>query len=293
MIKKKDLETQAKLLTQYCTANGWQFETIEDLGSGMNYRKKGLKRLLELILERNIKCLVLTHKNPLLRFGNELIFVLWEAREIEVIMITLALTETDRSANLVSGASFPLTLCGKSTGQAKALTGDVAKERVDRAKKERKAIVMEKLDFQDKKRCLKDSKPKHARMLSAFSYQRTLEAIRARAHREGVEVFAVNPAYTLQIGKIKFAKRYGLSIHHAAALCITPRIAGLSELLPRHSEVPSGKGTYVAFAVPARTQQRFFWSYLRVVARKLRTALAENFRVTKCQSVGPLAPTWR
>ena len=115
--------------------------------------------------------------------------------------------------------------------------------------------------------------------------------IKARARREGVQVFEVNPAYTSQIGKIKFAKRYGLSIHHAAALCIARRILGFSELLPRHSDVPSGRGTYVAFAVPARTQQRYFWSYLGDVARKLQTALAEHFRVTKCQSVGPEAPT--
>jgi IS605 OrfB family transposase len=203
----------------------------------------------------------------------------------------LALTETDHSGNPLSTATFPLTLYGKSTGQAKALIGDVAKDLVDHAQKTRKAIVIEKLDFQNKKRCLNDNNPKHARMLSAFAYQRTLEAIRARAHREGVEVFEVNPAYTSQIGKIKFAKRYGLSIHHAAALCIARRITGFSELLPRHSEVPDGRGVYEAFAVPARTQQRFFWSYLGVVTRKLRTALAEHFRVTKCQSVGPLAPT--
>jgi len=76
--QKKDLETQAQLLTQYCAANGWQFELVQDLGSGMNYRKKGLKKLLELIIERNIKRLVLTHKDRLLRFGSELIFAMCE-----------------------------------------------------------------------------------------------------------------------------------------------------------------------------------------------------------------------
>jgi predicted site-specific integrase-resolvase len=85
--QKNDLETQAKLLTQYCTAKGWNYEVIQDLGSGMNYRKKGLKRLLELILERKISRLVITHKDRLLRFGAELMFALCEAREIEVVMI--------------------------------------------------------------------------------------------------------------------------------------------------------------------------------------------------------------
>lgn len=85
--QKKDLETQAALLTNYCASNGWTFEVIRDLGSGMNYRKKGLKRLIDLILERKIKRLVLTHKDRLLRFGSELIFALCEARGIEVLLI--------------------------------------------------------------------------------------------------------------------------------------------------------------------------------------------------------------
>jgi len=53
----------------------------------MNYSNKGLKRLLELILERKMRRLVLTHKDRLLRFGSELIFAMCEAREIEVVMI--------------------------------------------------------------------------------------------------------------------------------------------------------------------------------------------------------------
>ncbi len=85
--QKKDLDTQAEVLTQYCVANGWTFEVIKDLGSGMNYRKSGLKRLLHLILERKIRRLVLTHKDRLLRFGSELIFALCEAQQIEVVMI--------------------------------------------------------------------------------------------------------------------------------------------------------------------------------------------------------------
>lgn len=85
--QKKDLEKQKSLLSSYCTSHGWQFEIIADLGSGMNYRKKGLKKLLDAILERKIKRLVLTHKDRLLRFGAELIFALCEARKIEIVII--------------------------------------------------------------------------------------------------------------------------------------------------------------------------------------------------------------
>jgi predicted site-specific integrase-resolvase len=85
--QKQDLTRQAKLLSDYCTSKGWNFEVIQDLGSGMNYQKKGLKRLLDLILEKQIRRLVLTHKDRLLRFGAELVFALCEARKIEVVII--------------------------------------------------------------------------------------------------------------------------------------------------------------------------------------------------------------
>lgn len=85
--QKEDLKRQARLLSAYCTSHGWIHEVIQDLGSGMNYYKKGLKRLLDLILERKIRRLVLTHKDRLLRFGAELIFALCQARKIEIVII--------------------------------------------------------------------------------------------------------------------------------------------------------------------------------------------------------------
>lgn len=85
--QKADLERQKKVLEMYCASHGWKFELITDLGSGMNYYKKGLKKLLNAILEGDVGRLVLTHKDRLLRFGAELVFALCEAREVEVIII--------------------------------------------------------------------------------------------------------------------------------------------------------------------------------------------------------------
>ena len=85
--QKQDLQRQAQVLSDYCTRQGWNFEVIQDLGSGMNYHKKGLKKLLSLILEKKISRLVLTHKDRLLRFGAELVFALCEIKEIEVVII--------------------------------------------------------------------------------------------------------------------------------------------------------------------------------------------------------------
>ena len=37
--QKDDLERQKQVLELYCARQGWTFEVIADLGSGMNYRK--------------------------------------------------------------------------------------------------------------------------------------------------------------------------------------------------------------------------------------------------------------
>lgn len=85
--QKADLARQIEVLRIYCSAKEWSFDVISDLGSGMNYKKKGLKKLLELILEKKIQRIVLTHKDRLLRFGAELIFSLCEAQGIEIVII--------------------------------------------------------------------------------------------------------------------------------------------------------------------------------------------------------------
>ena len=85
--QKEDLERQHAVLEAFCNKNGWQTEIIRDLGSGMNYNKKGLLRLLELIVHGQMSRLVLTHKDRLLRFGAEILFRICELKGIEIVII--------------------------------------------------------------------------------------------------------------------------------------------------------------------------------------------------------------
>lgn len=85
--QKADLERQKEVLELFCAQNGWQFQLIEDLGSGLNYNKRGLKRLIKLIADNQVERLVLTHKDRLLRFGSELVFSLCEHFGCEVVII--------------------------------------------------------------------------------------------------------------------------------------------------------------------------------------------------------------
>jgi len=85
--QKADLSRQVEVLELFCASNGWQVEIIKDLGSGLNYSKKGLKRLINLITDGKVERLIITHKDRLLRFGSELIFSLCEIFGTEVVII--------------------------------------------------------------------------------------------------------------------------------------------------------------------------------------------------------------
>lgn len=92
--QKGDLERQKQVLELYCARQGWTFEVIADLGSGMNYNKKGLKRLLDEIIEGRVGRLVVAHKDRLLRFGAELVFAICEAKDVEVLIINKGVDTT-------------------------------------------------------------------------------------------------------------------------------------------------------------------------------------------------------
>jgi len=85
--QKSDLDRQRQMLAMYCSAQGWKFEIFSDLGSGMNYHKRGLKRILTEIIDGRVGRLVLTHKDRLLRFGAELVFSICEVKGTEVVII--------------------------------------------------------------------------------------------------------------------------------------------------------------------------------------------------------------
>lgn len=108
-----------------------------------------------------------------------------------------------------------------------------------------KPIVIEQLDFDRKKSLLKEENElfnisaakRKNRILSSFAYSMIIETIKQLAYRNGIAVYEVNPAYTSQIGYIKYAKKYGISKHMSAAYVIGRRTYGIEELFERTEQV--------------------------------------------------------
>ena len=149
----------------------------------------------------------------------------------------LAVTETDRFGNPIGSWVIPCVTYGRTSERRAAIVGDAVKQVVAIAVDRRKPIAIEKLDFWKKRATLEAQSGKHARMLCAFAYRRIQAVIRARSYEAGIEVLETNPAYSSLIGKYKFASRYGLSAHNAAACVIARRVDGLGERLPSQFQV--------------------------------------------------------
>ena len=190
----------------------------------------------------------------------------------------LAVVDTDASGNYVNAWRVPLVTYGKSQSQAEALIGDAVASVVQHAKEVGKPIVIEKLDFRQKKAALEGESRRYSRMLSSFAYGNIKAYFISRGYRQGVEIYQVNPAYSSVIGRVKFMERYGLTVHQAAALVLARRLLGCSERIPRRWVCPIGNGVQVAFTVPVRKRVKHVWTYWGAITGQLRLALAAQHR---------------
>lgn len=140
--------------------------------------------------------------------------------------------ETDRAGNPVARKTFRLPLYRKTKAQARALIEALAAKIGAWAVRSAKPVVMEQLDFEEKKAELRERGKRYARMLSSFAYGALRDAMRTRCRKMGVERIPVDPAHSSTMGVIKYSALYGLSGDEAAALVVARRGMKLEESLP-------------------------------------------------------------
>ena len=122
--QRDDLERQIQNMKTYLTAQGRPFEIISDIGSGINYKKKGLKELLKLITQNKVDKVVVLYEDRLLRFGYELVEYLASLYncEIEIIDNTEKSEQQELVEDLVQTITvFSCKLQGKRANKAKKL----------------------------------------------------------------------------------------------------------------------------------------------------------------------------
>lgn len=194
----------------------------------------------------------------------------------------LAVTETDRHGNLLTTRRVALPFEGKSTGQRNALLSDALETVVEWALREKKPVVIEALNFEAKKKVLGQMSAAQARALSGLAYAKYQQLIASKCHRRGVQLLSINPAHTSVMGRLKYARPKGWSVHQAAAGTIARRGQGLTEKLPRAKELTlHAHGATLRFSLPARKDGQSVGAAWQAIGTKLRETLRAHWRATR------------
>lgn len=119
--RKTNLETQAKRMSEFAEANGWQVDkVVKEVGSGLNDERKKLISVLE---DPTVKRIVVEHKDRLTRFGFNYLETLAKLQGFEIIVAnkTLDNDKDDLMADFTAIiTSFCARLYSKRRGKNKA-----------------------------------------------------------------------------------------------------------------------------------------------------------------------------
>lgn len=129
--QKNDLERQIENVKTYMIARGYQFDMIRDIGSGINYNKKGLNQLIDRITNGEIEKVVILYKDRFIRFGYELIENLCNkyGTEIEIIDNTEKTEEQELVEDLIQIVTlFSCRLQGKRAIKAKKMIKELMED---------------------------------------------------------------------------------------------------------------------------------------------------------------------
>ncbi len=126
--QKDDLERQVESMRMYLISKGKPFEIITDIGSGINYKKKGLRELIKLITQNKADKVVVIYKDRLLRFGFELIEYIASLYncEIEIVDNTKKSEQQELVEDLVQIITvFSCKLQGKRANKTRKLVKEL------------------------------------------------------------------------------------------------------------------------------------------------------------------------
>lgn len=85
--QSEELRRQQEILELFCAKNGWEYELVSDIGSGVTIKNKGLQKVINLMMADKVSRLVVTHKDRLLRIGSDLLFILCRAKDVQVVVL--------------------------------------------------------------------------------------------------------------------------------------------------------------------------------------------------------------
>jgi putative resolvase len=86
--QKSDLANQIKALQLYCEQHHIQVdEWMQDIGSGLNYKRKQFNRLMELVELGEVRRLIIAHRDRLVRFGYGYFEAFCERHNTQILVV--------------------------------------------------------------------------------------------------------------------------------------------------------------------------------------------------------------
>ncbi|PHB17417.1 transposase [Bacillus pseudomycoides] len=183
-----------------------------------------------------VKCLVDVPENPNTNYSKADGVI-----GVDCNLEHFAWANVTKDGNYKGSGSLHFSILGKSTGQITKIIEVEAIRLVDLAERYNKPIVIENLDTTQSKTGDRYGNKRANRMKSMFAYEKMTSAILRRADKRDVAVFQVNPAYTSIAGKMKYMRKFGISIHQSSAFTIGRRELGYKEKVPGvlHPYIPN------------------------------------------------------
>lgn len=129
--QKDDLIRQKENVEMYLKSLKQPYEIITDIGSGINYNKRGLCELLELICKNRIDTIYVLYKDRLVRFGFELIQKIAELHDTKIVILDNE--DKTKEQELVEDLMqiitvFSCRLHGKRAAKTRQLMSDLLEE---------------------------------------------------------------------------------------------------------------------------------------------------------------------
>ena len=85
--QKDDLDRQVDNLKQYAYSKGYSFEIITDIGSGINYKKEGLLKMINLVECGEVDRIIVLYKDRFIRFGYDLIEYICKLNDTKIEIV--------------------------------------------------------------------------------------------------------------------------------------------------------------------------------------------------------------
>ena len=123
-----DLERQVGNIKEYISSKYESFDIITDVGSGINYNKPGLLKLIEKINKKEVDLIVVLYKDRLLRFGFELVEYFAKLNNVSIEVLENKMDKTQDQELVEDLVQIITVFSCKIQGKRKSKTREIMDE---------------------------------------------------------------------------------------------------------------------------------------------------------------------